>query len=375
MGSRIVLNKEDYEELSEVYQKNAKIMMVKEVIDDLYLREVDEEDLFEGQIKGMVNALEDPYSIYMTKNEFESFNVSSDGVYGGIGVIVTPGEDNLITVVSPIEDTPGERAGIRTGDKILKVDGKEFFADKMDEAVAIMRGQPDTDVTITIMRKDKQDLMDTFEVVIKREIIKLVSVKSGILEDNLGYIRLTSFDKVTSDDFNMHLKELELKGVKGLILDVRGNPGGLLNVSVDIADALLGESTIVYTEDKNGKRQYEKSDKAQTKLPLVLLVDGGSASASEILAGAIKDNDRGSIVGTTTFGKGVVQRIKNLPDGSGVKVTTSEYFSPEGVNIHGIGIVPDVEVELNEDITNTGMDYLEEDNQLQKAIEILREEI
>lgn len=375
IGTKVVLNKNDYEELSDLYRDNAKITMVKDVIDELYLREIDEEELFEGQIRGMVNALDDPYSIYMTKKEFESFNLSSDGIYGGIGVIVTPGEDNLITVVSPIEDTPGERAGIKTGDKILKVNGKEFFADKMDEAVSIMRGEPDTDVNITIMRKNKEGLMDTFEVQITREIIRLVSVKSGVIDKDIGYIRLTSFDKITADDFKKQLKELELKRVKGLVLDLRGNPGGLLNISVEIADDLLGESTIVYTEDKNKKRQYEKSDKAQTKLPLVLLVDGGSASASEILAGAIKDNNRGLIVGTTTFGKGVVQRIKNLPDGSGVKVTTSEYFSPNGINIHGVGIVPDVEVELNEDVENTGMDYLEEDNQLQKAIGVLREEI
>ncbi|MDY0236074.1 MAG: S41 family peptidase [Gudongella sp.] len=375
MGSKVVLNKVDYEELSELYKENSKIMMVKDVIDELYLREVNEEDLFEGQIKGMVNALDDPYSIYMTKSEFESFNVSTEGVYGGIGVIVTPGEDNLITVVSPIEDTPGERAGIKTGDKILKVNDEEFFADNMDEAVSIMRGEPETDVILTIMRKDKDGVMDTFEVSITREIIRLVSVKAGIVDGNLGYIRLTSFDTITADDFSKNLKELELEGAKGLIIDVRGNPGGLLNISVDIADALLGESTVVYTEDKNGKREYEKSDKAQTELPLVLLVDGGSASASEILAGAIKDNNRGLLIGTTTFGKGVVQRIKNLPDGSGVKITTSEYFSPNGVNIHGIGIDPDVEVELNEDVENIGMDYLEQDNQLQKAIEVLREEI
>lgn len=372
IGSRIILNKEDYKVLSEVYKENSKINMVKSVIEDLYLRDVDQEKLLEGQIKGMVNALDDPYSVYMSKNDFESFNISSTGVFGGIGVIVTPGEDNLITVVSPIEDTPGERAGIKTGDKIIKVNGKEFFADKMDEAVAIMRGTPDTDVNITIMRKDKDGLNDTFEVDIKREIIRLVSVKSGVVDGDIGYIRLTTFNTTTSDDFNKHLKDLEEKSVKALVLDLRGNPGGLLNVSVDIADALLGESTVVYTQDKSGNKKYEKSDKAQTDLPLVLLVDGGSASASEVLAGAIKDNNRGTIVGTTTFGKGVVQRIKNLPDGSGVKVTTSEYFSPNGVNIHGVGIKPDVEVELNDDVENTGMDNLEEDNQLKKAIEVLR---
>jgi carboxyl-terminal processing protease len=341
----------------------------------MYLWEYDQEDLYEGQIKGMVDALGDPYSVYMTKDEYESFNIETDGIYGGVGIIVTPGEDDLITVVSPIEDTPGERAGIRTGDKIIKVEGKEYFSETMDEAVSLMRGEPDTDVQITIMRRDKDGNTETFDLNIRREIIRLQSVKSGVVQEDIGYIRLTAFDNLTYEDFRKALMDIQSKNVKGIVLDLRSNPGGLLNVSVDIADELLGEGTVVYTEDKYKQRQYEESDSKMVDLPLVVLVNEGSASASEILAGAIRDLDRGTLVGTTTFGKGLVQRIRDLPDGSGIKVTVAEYFTPDGINIHGTGIEPDVVVELNEDVEGIGLDYLDQDNQLQKAIEVLREKL
>jgi len=375
MGNRVILERSEFEELNEVYEENIKIQQVKQVIDEMYLWEYDQEDLYEGQIKGMVDALGDPYSVYMTKDEYESFNIETDGIYGGIGIIVTPGEDDLITVVSPIEDTPGERAGIKTGDKIIKVEGKEYFSETMDEAVSLMRGEPDTDVQITIMRRDKDGNTETFDLNITREIIRLQSVKSGVVQEDIGYIRLTAFDNLTYEDFRKALMDIQSKNVKGIVLDLRSNPGGLLNVSVDIADELLGEGTVVYTEDKYKQRQYEESDSKMVDLPLVVLVNEGSASASEILAGAIRDLDRGTLVGTTTFGKGLVQRIRDLPDGSGIKVTVAEYFTPDGINIHGTGIEPDVVVELNEDVEGIGLDYLDQDNQLQKAIEVLREKL
>ncbi|WP_409226970.1 S41 family peptidase [Gudongella sp. SC589] len=375
VGNRVILARSEYEELNDVYRSNAKIQQVKKVIEEMYLREYDEEDLYEGQLKGMVEALGDPYSVYMTKDEYERFNMETDGIYGGIGIIVTPGEDDLITVVSPIEDTPGERAGIRTGDKIIKVEGKEYFSSTMDEAVSLMRGEPNTEVRITIMRRDKEGNTESFDLNITREIIRLQSVKSGVIQDDIGYIRLTAFDNLTYEDFMKALMGIQSENVKGIVLDLRSNPGGLLNVSVDIADELLGEGTVVYTEDKYERRQYEESDSKMVDLPLVVLVNEGSASASEILAGAIRDLDRGTLVGTTTFGKGLVQRIRDLPDGSGIKVTVSEYFTPDGINIHGTGIQPDVIVELNEDVEGIGLDYLDQDNQLQKAIEVLREKL
>ena len=375
VGNRVIMERSEFEELNQVYQENAKIQQVKHVIDEMYLREYDQEDLYEGQIKGMVEALGDPYSIYMTRDEYESFNMETDGIYGGIGIIVTPGEDDLITVVSPIEDTPGDRAGIRTGDKIIKVEGKEYFSETMDEAVSLMRGEPNTEVQITIMRRDKDGNTETFDLNITREIIRLQSVKSGVIQEDIGYIRLTAFDNLTYEDFMKALMDIQSEGVKGIVLDLRSNPGGLLNVSVDIADELLGEGTVVYTEDKYGQRQYEESDGKMVDLPLVVLVNEGSASASEILAGAIRDLERGTLVGTTTFGKGLVQRIRDLTDGSGIKLTVSEYFTPDGINIHGTGIEPDVVVELNEDVEGIGLDYLDQDNQLQKAIEVLREKL
>lgn len=371
LGDKIMVSRSEYDVLKKLQLDNEKLVTVRKTIDELYLREVDDEALREGQIKGMVAALNDPYSVYMSKSEYEEFNMETEGEYGGIGIIVTPGDDNLITVVSPIEDTPGERAGIKTGDKIIRVEGVDYFAETMDEAVSKMRGEPDTQVTITIFRSENGD-SETFDVTITREIIKLVSVKSELLEGDIGYIRLTSFDVPTASDFLNHLSRLKMQGIKGIIIDVRNNPGGLMNVSTDIADELLGKATIVYTEDKNGNKEYIYSDNKLTDLPLVILVNGGSASASEILAVAVQDNGRGLLVGTTTFGKGVVQRLRDLPDGSGIKLTVSEYFTPADKNIHGIGIEPDFVVELNEEAEGIGIDYLEQDNQLQKAIEELR---
>lgn len=374
-NDKVVVPKAEYDRLADVFKNYSKIMSVKDYIDDSYLREVDEGALLDGQLKGMVQALDDPYSVYMTQDEFTSFTQQTAGIYGGIGVIVTPGEDNFITVVSPIEDTPGEKAGIKTGDKIIKVNGIEFFAENMDEAVKVMKGKPKTDVTLTINRKDKEDKNQVIEMEITREEIRLVTVKSDIIEGNIGYIKLTSFDEITYEDFKTHLTSLEKSNVKGLIIDLRNNPGGLLNICAEIADELLGEGDIVYTQTKKGEKDYLRSDKNQTTLPLVLLVNEGSASASEILAGAIKDHKRGQIIGTTTFGKGVVQRIRDLNDGSGLKLTVSEYFTPNGINIHGIGIVPDIVLELNEGVEAIGVDYLKEDNQLQKALEVIKGKI
>ena len=353
----------------------SKVQNIKTYIKNNYLREVDDEKMLEGQLKGMVQSLNDPYSVYMTSDEFASFAQETSGVYGGIGVIVTPGEDNLITVVSPIEDTPGERAGIKTGDRIIRVNGVEYSAENMDEAVKVMKGKPKTKVTITIMRLDKEGNNQTLDLDIVREEIRLITVKSNIIDNNIGYIRITSFDELTYKDFKENLSKLEKSNIKGLIIDLRNNPGGLLNVCAEIADELLGAGDIIYTQTKDGTREYLKSDKNQITIPIVLLVNEGSASASEILAGAVKDHQRGELIGTKTFGKGVVQRIRELSDGSGIKLTVSEYFTPNGTNIHGIGITPDIVLELNEGVENIGPGYISEDNQLQKAVEVIKGKI
>lgn len=245
----------------------------------------------------------------------------------------------------------------------------------MDEAVKVMKGEPDTEVVLTIMRTEKDKERETFDLDITREIIRIETVKSDLIEDNIGYIKITSFDDLTYRDFKAELDGLGEKDIKGLVIDLRNNPGGLLSRTVQIADELLGKGDIVYTQTKDGTRFYEKSDKDMVDYPLAVIINGGSASASEILAGAVKDRERGTLVGTTTFGKGVVQRLHDLPDGSGIKLTISEYFTPNGINIHGIGIDPDIEVELNEDVEIIGVENIENDNQLQKAVEQVKSQI
>lgn len=348
-----------------------RIIEVRDFIENNYLRDIDEEGMLDGQLKGMVQSLDDPYSVYLTEEEYNSFTQETSGIYAGIGVIVTPGEDGYITIVSPIEDTPGERAGLRTGDRISHVDGVEYFSEEMDKAVNVMKGEPNTSVTLTIIRGEIGS-HESFDVEILREQIRLVTVKSQMIED-IGYMRLTSFDEITYDDFKEQLDEIEANNASGLIIDLRNNPGGLLDVTAEIADDLLGAGDIVYTETKDGQRQTLQSGRSHRDIPLVVLVNEGSASASEILSGAIKDHNRGEIIGTTTFGKGVVQTVRPLSDGAGIKLTVSEFFTPNGNAIHDLGVEPDIVVELDEDIDTIGIENIGEDNQLQKALEVIKE--
>ena len=373
--NKVILPKDEYNQLSDMYKKYSKNLALEDFIKKNYLKNVDEETLANGELKGMFQSLNDPYSTYMTKDEFEDFTEHTKGIYGGIGVIVTPGDDNLITVVSPIDGTPGEKAGIKTGDKITKVNGKEFNADTMDQAVKVMKGDPGTKVNITIVRKDKEGNNKEMDITIVREEIRLQTVNSDIIEGNIGYINITSFDDLTYKDFKKEINGLMDKNIKGIILDLRNNPGGLLDVCVDIADEFLDKGIVVYTQTRDGQKEYLRSDNDKIDLPLVVLVNKGSASASEILAGAIKDRGRGTLVGTTTFGKGIVQRIKQLSDGSGFKLTVSQYFTPKGINIHGVGIKPNVEVELPENVETIGVENLKNDTQLQKGLEILKGKI
>lgn len=372
LDDKVIVSADEYDSMASTYMKYGKIMELENYIKANFLEDVDDKNLIDGQIKGMFQSLEDPYSVYMTPDEFKSFTEQNEGIYGGVGIIVTPGDDNLITVVSPIEGTPGEKAGLKTGDKIVKVDGEEFTADRMDEAVKRMKGEPKTSVAITILRTDKDGNREYIDIDIVREEIRLVTVKSDTIEGDIGYIKITSFDELTYDDFKEHLDELTDNDISGLVLDLRNNPGGLLDVCVDIADELLGEGIVVYTETKDGERQYEYSGRSAITLPLVVLVNEGSASASEILAGAIRDHGRGKLIGNKTFGKGIVQRIRGLTDGSGFKLTVSEYFTPKGISIHGIGIEPDIAVDLPDDIMEIGVENLQEDNQLQRAIEEIK---
>lgn len=352
--------------------QRAKIAWVKNYIDRNYLREVDEEDYKLGELKGIVASLNDPYSEYYSEEELKELLEFTSGVFYGIGIQVAPGEDNRITVISPIKGSPAEEAGIQAGDKIVAVDGKEYMASQMEEAVNKMRGEKGTDVGLSIMTEEngKSHLRT---VTVTRDEIKVDTILPHVIDNEIGYIGITQFDDETGKDFVKALNELQAKGVKGLILDLRGNPGGVLDSAVEVSDALLPKGKIVYAKNKEGKEvlSYD-SDPQSTELPLVILINKGSASASEVVSGAIKDNNRGILMGETTFGKGVVQTVTKIPGGGGLKLTTSEYFSPNGVNIDGKGIEPDQEVKLPEDITGIGFEHREEDTQLQAAIDYLK---
>lgn len=336
-----------------------------------YYKDIDNETLNTGLIKGVVNSLDDPYSEFMTKEELKKFMESTNGKYVGVGLVVSPGNDGYITVVSPIKGSPAYKAGIKSGDRIIKVDEVEYSAETMQDAVNKMRGEEGKTVNITVLREEqKQKKVHEFKI--KRETIKLQTVDGRILEKNIGYIAISEFDKPTYDDFMKELEALKKKGAQKLVLDLRGNPGGLLDVCTKIADVFLDKGTIVYTKYKDGKKDYYYSDEKKEDMPLVVLVNGGSASASEIVSGALKDRKRAKLVGTQTFGKGIVQRLFNLPYETAVKLTISEYFTPNGNNIHKVGITPDVVVELPDNIKGIGPDYLNEDTQLKKALEILK---
>lgn len=369
---KVSVPKQEYERLVGIEDKFKKTLYLKKYIEENYYQPIDEEVFEDGILKGLFRSMEDPYSEYMTKSEFDSFMTHTQGTYGGIGIIVTPGEDGYITVVSPIEDTPGERAGIISGDKIVKVNDEEVTADKLDEAVLMMKGKPGTNVDITILRPNKKEPL---AITIKREEIRLKTVKSRMVNDEIGYLRITMFDDKTAEDFKKHLSDLESQNIKGLVIDLRNNPGGSLRECVEIADELLGKQTIVYTKDRAGNKEYMDSDARKVDYPFTILVNKGSASASEILTGAVKDTESGVIIGTTTFGKGLVQAVRELSDGTGFKLTISQYYTPDGNYIHGMGIEPNIVIELPDELKDKTDLTDEEDIQLQKALEVLKGKI
>jgi carboxyl-terminal processing protease len=341
LGNKVVIAQKDFE----AFKSIEKLIGLKEYVKVHYVEGAEDNKLIEGAIKGMFESLGDPYSVYMTKEEFKNFNESTKGSYGGIGVIVTKGEDGYVTVVAPIEDTPGERAGLKTNDKIIKVDDKDIMGIDLEEAVTLMKGKKGTEVTLTVMRDAVQE-PKIFKII--REEIILKTVKSNMMENDIGYIRISMFDEDTGSEFRKALDALKLEGMKGLILDLRQNPGGFINQCVEVADELLDEGLIVYTEDKAKKRDDYKSKRGKLEVPFVVLIDGGSASASEIVSGAVKDRKAGLLIGVKTFGKGLVQSIEQLKDGSGMKLTTQKYYTPNGISINKIGIEPDIEVKALE---------------------------
>lgn len=341
VDDKIFINEKEYYRLKDLEQRFDKLLYLEEYIKRNFYKNADELQFDEYIIKGLFETLDDPYSVYMTAEEYERFSELNSGSYSGIGVIVTAADDNYITVVSPIDGSPGDKAGLKSGDKILKVDNTAISSKDIDHAVSLIKGQAGTDVVLTIYREG----LDSFDVTITRANIVIKSVESEMLDDKIGYLEIKLFDDKSYYEFKENINKLLDQGMEALIIDLRNNPGGSYNEVVNIADMLLGEQVIVYTEDRDGNREIEKSDKYKIDLPLVVLVNEGSASASEILTAAIQDSKAGVVIGSKTFGKGVVQGVRSLEDGSAIKLTISEYFTPNGKNIDGSGIYPDYDIE------------------------------
>ena len=352
--------------------------------DGLYA--VDEEKLIDYAALGMTLSVDDPYTNYYPKEQFENYTVNLKNSYVGLGIVLGVDEEqNKIVVISPYENGPGAKAGILAGDYILAVNGTEYTAESFNEAVAQMRGQDSEEqeggsVQLTVQRGDGAP----FVVEVRREAVQKETVTTKMLSDGIGYLRITAFDskdqedetaKDTFDEFQEGIQTLQDQGMDKLILDLRDNPGGDLNVVSNIADQLLPEGIITYTEDKDGERSSTLySDANELGVPMAVLVNGGSASASEVLTGALKDYQKATIIGTKTYGKGIVQTVIPFSDGSGMSVTTAKYYSPNGVCIQDIGIEPDIAVELPQGLEKSIADLTaEEDTQLQKAIEVLNQ--
>ena len=347
-----------------------KLSSIEEIIDKYYYQDdLDEAVLSEGIYRGVLDAVGDPYTCYYSEKELKDMLENSEGVYYGIGAYVTLDQTGMYPMITaPIAGSPAEEADLRPGDIIYEINGEATYGKSLDAAVAMMRGKEGTEVEVTIARSTENEYL---HVTLVRRRVEAPTVTGEMLEDNIGYIQITQFSEVTVEQFVDALATVRGSGMEGLIIDLRANPGGSLTSVIGIARMLLPEGLIMYTEDKNGNREEYKCDgRREFDKPLVVLVDGNSASASEVLAGAIKDYELGTLVGTTTFGKGIVQTVLPLKDGSGIKITTSSYYSPKGTNIHGTGIEPDVVCEFDSEAY-----YGEEqfDNQLDCAKEVLKE--
>ena len=351
--------------------KFQKMFEVRNLLYKLYDGNIDDNVLVEGAIKGMTSALNDPYTVFMNQKEFESFNAQTEGSYSGVGIQIEVKDDKIV-VVTTFENSPAKKAGILPGDIIEKVDNTDVSGKEYDKAVTMMKGKEGTNVNITITRNAKE----THTYTVKRGKITLDTVSGEMLTDNIAYIKLSMFDENTGKNFNKKLQELQGKGAKGLVLDLRQNPGGLLTTCVDVVSNFVPKGkVIVSTVDKNkNEEKRESKGGSAIGMPLVVLTDGLTASASEIVSGAVRDYKIGTLVGEKTFGKGVVQTVVDTGDGTALKVTMAKYYTPSGENIHKTGIQPDVKVAYPEELLKKPYTR-SEDPQFNKALEIIREKI
>jgi peptidase, S41 family len=355
----------------------AQMEGLKSLLDQNFLFDYDDEQIYEGSLKGMFANLGDPYTAYYTPDEFKKLMESLNGRYSGIGLSVQASKEGYIKAVSVFDDSPAKEAGIESGDYITKVNGKAFGPNQLEEAVAEIKGEPGSDVTLTILRTEEGTTNSKeFDVKVTRADVNVDTIDDDILEvrgKKIGYIHIKAFDDITWKDFSDSYSKLMAQDIDGLILDVRNNPGGALDVVINIADNFLDEGVIVTTKDKKGNVATEKSDANASDIPMVVLQNENSASASEILAGAMKDRGRAKVIGTQSFGKGVVQKVFNLEDGAGAKITISEYFTPNGTQINKVGVTPDIKVESDEDLDLSKKDYKNDKQFVTGLNELLKE--
>lgn len=346
-----------------------KLSYLKKLIDETYLHDVKEKDLNESIYKGYVEGLGDQYSAYYDKKETKELTESLDGSFSGIGAVMTQdASSGVITITRVYDDSPAKKAGIKTGDILYRVEEKTVTGKDLDKVVSWIKGKKGTKVNLTLLRGTNSDKI---KVTATRDVINVETVKYKVLENQIGYISISEFDSVTGAQFAKALKQLQKKNIEGLVVDLRNNPGGSLSTVCDILDSILPKGLIVYTKDKNGKKEeYTSDEKHRLNLPMSVLVNGQSASASEIFAGAVQDYGKAEIIGTQTYGKGVVQNLFDLKDGTCVKLTTSEYFTPKGRNIDGKGITPDVKIEYKYNAKDP-----KADNQLDKAVSVVKDKI
>ena len=366
----VTINRELFERLI----KYEKLDVLLQIAEEYYYKDVDVEAMLDMAAVGLIAGIDDVYSAYYPKEDMEELNEETEGEYAGIGCqLLADPSDELITVTRVFKGSPAESVGIRAGDKIVYVDDVYYSAYEMDEAVNVMRGEPGGTVKVTVLRN-----LETIDFDVTREVIHINYVEHEILEGNIGYVMVYDFLGNALEGFTQAIESFKAANVSGMIIDLRNNGGGLVDVCVDMADLILPEGVVVSMRDKYEYTEEYKIDGEYYDVPMVVLINEYSASASEILAGAIRDYEAGPLVGTKSFGKGVVQSVLEFPDGSGVKLTTASYFTPSGECIHDVGIEPDVAVELDEDaVTLYGLNNLphEEDAQLQKAIEVLNDVI
>lgn len=350
-----------------------KIDELMSYIDLYYNDDCDEDDIRNAIYAGTLEGLGDPYSVYYTADEYKDMQISTSGKYYGIGAAL--GQDaktKKVTISKVYEGTPAEEAGLRDGDQIVKVNDTVSTSEELSDLVQKIRGEEGTTVHLKIYRASTKK---TFEVDVERKNVELPSITSKMLDGGIGYIQISEFQSKTEEQFKSALADLKKQGMKSLIVDVRSNPGGLITAAANILDQILPEGTVVYTEDKYGKREDYTSDSKCLKCPIAVLVNENSASASEIFAGAIKDYNYGTLIGTKTFGKGIVQTVFPLEDGDAVKITTAKYYTPKGNYIHGVGIEPDINLTYKYSGPEDEAYDMKYDNQVQKAIKVLTEKM